>query len=540
MSFAKNKTKKNIFERMFAMPKISHNLLKKNCSLLMLACMLSTPVWAAPPDSPDYLPDKLSSNISLGSYVYGYLEKLSGLGYLPEVLPGTKPYTRLQAARWLRKIDRSNLDTAPAYVRSMLHNLDKEFAAELDTLQNTAPPASFALREISAGATYYDGDTLPNRHTASTYQPLNINNNGYRYNPGTNGTLRLQLAGKLGSRALASLTPRLDLRNGEDADADLEAAYIKTAWGNWELQAGKDPLWWGPGLRGTRALTNNAPPVAGVKISTIEPLRARGLFKPLGKVGVTSFYGKMDEDRTDIQNPGFFGLRTDIQPGKNITIGTSLTAIVGGDGRGLSWSDFWHFLTGENATDPAKDKWNSIAGLDFRWRLPNTHGIQLYGELYGEDQAKALGFLPTPSKNSELVGIYIPRLSPSGDWDAAFEYAHTGTWAYSHWVYTDGYVNAGNIIGDAMGWNATRYYARFTHYSDSANSLSLHLEHLTQDTSYPTPQKLDSVWITTQHFLKRDSYLTAAAGVSFIKNAHYTAGNDERNYLLNLSYTKKY
>lgn len=512
----------------------------KACYVLLLGSLLVAPVSAAPVDMPAYSAEKLSPNIALDSYVYVYLEKLSGLGYIPELLPGTKPYTRMQAARWLLTMDADKLasEHTPAFVRSMVRKLNEEFAAELATLRDSYPSDTFALREASVEVAHYDGDTLANLHTKSTYQPLNINNNGYRYGDGLNGSMRLRMEGKIGSAVLASISPRLDLRDGEDADGDLESAYIKAALGRWEFQAGKDSMWWGQGIRGTRALTNNAEPVVGLKISTLEPMKARGLFKPLGQVGVTAFYGQMTEDRTDVQDPGLFAIRTDIQPSKNFTIGTTMTSIVGGDGRGLGWDDWWDFIRGENAH--SNDKWNSMAGLDFRWRIPHANGSQLYGEIYGEDQARALGFIPTPSKTSELVGLYIPRLTAGGDWDAALEYARTGPDWYWHGVYDEGYVNDGNIIGDAMGWNARRYYARLTHYSHSANPVSLHYERLTQGTSLSAPQRIDSVWASQLFFLERDAYLEAAAGVAFVKNPGYGAGDDERNYLLKLTYTKKY
>lgn len=520
----------------------SSRLTKVGC-LLVLGSVMLAPVSSAapPPDMPAYAAEKLSPNIPLDSYVYIYLEKLSGLGYIPELLPGTKPYTRLQTASWLLTMDADKLESerTPAFVRSMVRKLNEEFAGELATLKDSYPSDTFALREAALEVVHYDGDTLAHQYTDSTYQPLNINNNGYRYGDGLNGSLRLRLEGKIGSAVLASITPRLDLRDGDDADGDLASAYIKTSLGRWEFQAGKDPMWWGQGIRGTRALTNNAEPVVGLKISTVEPMKARGLFKPLGRVGVTAFYGQMTEDRTDVQDPGFFAFRTDMQPSKNLTIGTTLTSIVGGDGRGLSWRDWWHFITGENA-NASNEKWNDIAGLDFRWRIPHANGLQLYGEIYGEDQATALGFIPTPSKTSELVGVYIPRLSAGGEWDATFEYARTGPAWYRHSVYNDGYVNDGNIIGDAMGWNARRYYARLTHYGSDANPISLHFERLDQATSVLAPQRVDSLWVSKRQMLNADSYLTALVGVSFVKNIGYVAGDEQRSYLLNLTFTKKY
>jgi hypothetical protein len=213
--------------------------------------------------------------------------------------------------------------------------------------------------------------------------------------------------------------------------------------------------------------------------------------------------------------------------------------VLGGEGHELTAGDFWSFLIGTNAETQAEDKWNSIAGIDFRLRLPKLHDLQVYGELYGEDQATALGFIPAPSKNAGILGIYVPKLTPDGDWDLTLEYGHTSNWWYTHWVYTDGYTYKGDIIGDAMGYHGTRYFARLTHYTTKGN-YSLNTEHVTQDLDAAYPQEITSVWITSHNKLKDNLFLDGSFGVANIENKDYVSGRESRNYLSSLKLTKRY
>lgn len=175
-----------------------------------------------------------------------------------------------------------------------------------------------------------------------------------------------------------------------------------------------------------------------------------------------------------------------------------------------------------------------------RVRLPELNGAELYGELYGEAQSKALGFIPSPSHTAGLVGLFIPRLSPSGNWDAVVEWGHTSDWWYRHWVYNDGYVHKDNILGDAQGWNTERYYARLTHYSKRAPSLSMHFERLEQDTSNPSPQQMSSLWLSAARKLNDDTTMNILIGISRIDNADYVSGKKATNHRISISLNKKY
>jgi hypothetical protein len=512
--------------------------------VLIAAGLILIPVVSvsANSTSEQYTPiQHISPNIPLDSYIYDYLEKLDGLGLISDMRIGARPYTRLDAAKWVGEAAAKAKDNLPTYAKMMLARLQDELRPELAQLSGNGQAPEFNLREVALETAYYKGDSLTQNRTASSYQPLNPYNNGYKYAAKANGVLTARLEGSFGSDLVVSITPRFSYDDANQYSDSLLSGYFKTRINNVEIQFGKDPMWWGQGAHGSLALTNNSSPQTGIRFSNIDPIRTNGFFKFLGPIKATAFYSEMADDRSanDYPSPGFLGMRADFTPTRNFTFGLARTSIVGGKGHGLSHGDWWDFLSGTNASNSSEDRWNSIAGIDFRWRLPQYHNIQLYGELYGEDQAKVL-IIPGPSKVAEIVGVYIPNLAESGKWDATVEYGHTTNSWYSHSVYRDGYVHKGNIIGDAMGHNARRYYAQLTHYTDNATSISLNAEMLTMDLDAANPQKVNSVWLTVSRQLERDLRVTASGGIAHIKNMDYTAGSTDDNYLASVTVIKSF
>ncbi|WP_188400354.1 hypothetical protein [Sporomusa sp. GT1] len=134
--------------------------------------------------------NRLSANIPLSSNVYNQLEKLDGLGYIRSMRTGAKPYTRMQAAGWIKEAaDRVTANDAQ-YVHSMLAELQKEFRDELEVLDGGTAAYGFTLKEWSTGFAKYDGDILSQKRTKSSYQPFASNSDGYWLSVDGNFTLQ--------------------------------------------------------------------------------------------------------------------------------------------------------------------------------------------------------------------------------------------------------------------------------------------------------------------------------------------------------------
>ena len=84
---------------------------------------------------------------------------------------------------------------------------------------------------------------------------------------------------------------------------------------------------------------------------------------------------------TDYDDAGLIGIRADFSPTSYFTFGLSRLSMLGGDGNGLDSSDWGHWLYGRN-DDADKDRWDDIAGGDFRlsllWRTLRRRPVALY------------------------------------------------------------------------------------------------------------------------------------------------------------------
>lgn len=67
----------------------------------------------------------------------------------------------------------------------------------------------------------------------ASWQPLNRNNNGYRYGDGINIIGKAEIAGSLNKDLALSLTPRFSYDKDQHGDASIEEGYVKTHLGVW-------------------------------------------------------------------------------------------------------------------------------------------------------------------------------------------------------------------------------------------------------------------------------------------------------------------
>ena len=500
----------------------------KICAAGLIAIAWSAGVQASPADW-------VSPNVPLSSPLYGYIEKFDGLGYLTSMTTGTKPYTRMQMAKWLTEIQTKSVKRPlSGYMAGIKQEMERELQPELKVLAGDNTDVSLALKEVRIEAASYTGDSL--KYTASTnsgpmasFQPLNVNNNGYRYGRRENYIASAWLAGKISDDTVMALESRMSYDSDQHADIGLISGYIKTRINGTAIQVGKDPVLWGHSETGSLILGNNMKPLTSIKISNLEPYTTRGFFRFLGKMNFTGLYSELEDDRTrltthEVNKPSFVALRGDFTPKRNVTFGLSLASMMGGKGKALDKGDYWDWLLGRNA-DAAEDKWNTIAGLDFKVRLPQWGGLQVYGELYGEDQSNYL-----PSKPAERCGVYLPRLSKDGSWDMRLEYAHTSEWWYIHQLYTSGYVYKGNIIGDPMGHDANQFFVKVGRYLDKNTQVSLNANRVTMERSTPVKQAVNSFWIRYQTQLRERVFLDGSLGMAKISNANFTNGGDNTNH----------
>ena len=516
---------------------LGKGLVRLLLALVLLAGSMGSMVQAAP---------MLSGNVPTDSYVYDHLEKLDGLGLLKPMLTGSKPYSRLQVAGWVLEMEAAlGKQKNPSWLgKALLADLRKEFAAELARLASGQTAVEPKLREWKAGMVYSNGDAsgYPNAQRAS-YQPLNRHSQGIRYDRGMNAYGSLLWEGSLGPDAWVSLTPRVAWGQDSGAGARLHSGYVKLRSGNMEFFVGKDSLSWGQGSQSNLLLSDNATPLTRVQISNIEPVHYRGLLKALGTINAKVFLSVLGDREywngsqwVDHNKPNYYGMRLDFQPASNFTLGLGYTSMFGGRGVEMSLQRYFEVMIGET-TFANHDFGNGMGGIDFRWRIPKWGGLQLYGGWYGEDHYRY-------EKNHDIgviAGIYIPRLSPSGDWDLNFELATTGSVWYTHGsLYVGGHTYDGQILGDPMGGNANRYSMRLNHYLNSRTQVGLTLERLVQGATLPVSQRVDALALSVRHRLTNDLLMEFSGGLASRDNAGFVSGATRKNKFVSCAISQRF
>jgi len=240
----------------------------------------------------------------------------------------------------------------------------------------------------------------------------------------------------------------------DDKAFRLDESYIAGDLGNWKVTVGKQSRYWGPGWDGSLILSNNARPIPSISVENVLSRPEADdffLLRWLGTSKLHAFVGQLESDR-GIPDAKLIGTRFTFRPYKPLEIGLHRTIQWGGDGQDESFSDFGEAFFGLN--DNSQDDLlagNSIAGLDFRWKLPvggQSKHYSVYGQYIGEDRAAGSVFL---GDEIFMLGGSVAGFSEKlkGSWRAYIEATDTSAGSfkgrsrnnivYNHNTYTDGY-----------------------------------------------------------------------------------------------------
>lgn len=493
--------------------------MKKILSMLALSVAVSCNVVNASP--------LVTADVPLDSKFYTYLEKMESMGYIDDIPSGTKPYSRLDMAKWLLQVEKTAQNKPmPTYLQSCFRTMRKDLAEEINYLQSNKKSftSNLKLRNVNLSFNYVDQNknAYKYRNANASWQMLNHNNNGYRYGDGINAVGSLHISGSLNKDVAVGLTPRFSWDKDAHGDASIVEGYAKTHLGVWGVTVGKQPLVWGGGHSGTLAFGNNATPQTLVKINLLEPHSfENGLLSFLGKANINIFASQLEGNRVEKarsftknwQNEKdhltFLGIRADVMPTDNFTIGLERMSMLKKFNR--------HWFLGDNADDSNKEGWNDIAGMDFRYRFP---GVQLYGSIYGEDQAHAF-----PCENAYSAGVYFPQLIADGSWDLRLEASKTNNAWYGHWVLANGWSYKDDILGDWMGVDSRKYYAEVNHYLPNGDIFKLGYTMTNMDrTAHADKQKLQELTVNYNKKLNNALSLDTMLGYGRLKQR--TDGRD--------------
>lgn len=405
-----------------------------------------------------------SVNVPVGSRVYEDLERLEVKGLLRSSMLSTRPITRADAARLVSEARSLYGGDGRGAARGILDRLEDEFRAELRDGSGLTylKPASDVRLE------YLYSDISP--HFAG------VNNDGYTPGAGNSGRAGFTLHG--GVLGLLSGYASPEWRLGEDEDDfELLHGYVKLGLGPLEVLAGRDSMWWGPGVHGAMLLSNNARPFDMVKVSTWRPVVLPSVLRPLGLFRPTVFLTALEDDRF-VPEANVLGMRLDFKPAPFFQFGLSRVFMFGGEGRRhLRFSDWVDVFFASDSAEHTSDSpvnGNQIVSVDASvvyvsdYRVIPFSGIKLYTEWGAEDSS---GRTKTPTGKANIIGAFVDAPLWLDGVDLRVEWANTArnerygpTW-YTHSVYRSGYTHEGRVIGHHVGGDSRDLFVRARYHA---------------------------------------------------------------------------
>lgn len=273
-------------------------------------------------------------------------------------------------------------------------------------------------------------------------------------------------------------------------------AYLKIFWGQSSIRLtykflsiglSNENLWWGPGIKNSLLMTNNAPGFKHLTFNTIYPLKTIiGSFEGqlvCGKLEASGFPG-IDTLRLKQHGISYFkkpddwryfnGIVLSYQPRwlPGLFVGASRSFIVYHNKLGNGLSDYLPVIIPmtKKAIGQAKEdsiSRDQLASVFLRWMAPESH-MEVYFEYGREDhnydmidlilepdhiRAYIAGFrklTPFINRKDEFIDFQLEVATFAKNQATSIRAPGCLAW-YNHGLVFDGYTNAGQILGSGIG-----------------------------------------------------------------------------------------
>ena len=499
-----------------------------------------------------------SVNVPLDHWSYRAIDSLIGFGLIQTAMLGTRPFSRDEMARLIveaipqrEQLPYHERKEADRLLKRLLRVFQDEVHAR--TGHQDKAPATFIkpIAEISTQTVHLDGEPIrmlpEDRIDATEGTPLLRNNEGITYRDGSNFMLTANAYGKLWDHFSFFVQPLFLLRpdDGDSVDADirLHKGYLKASLGPFELELGRDAIWWGQGYRGTLIFSNHARPLDMVQLSTPHPVRLPWIFRHLGSLKTAMFFSILEEDR-DVPRTKLAGGRLQLKPLWWLELGVVAAVQFDGEGvPGLGLQDLPDILFFRNPSDESGNLTNQLMAFDMRITLPFLRYSQFYAEYGGEDSAGGQEIIV--GDQAFLFGLYVPRLTRDGRTTLRFEWmqndfandANTPSVWYTHRTWTSGFTFKGRVLGHAAGGDGAEIFWRMTRDLREGMTLGVDFSYqwrgdvLLRIEPGNEKERHYRGGIDFQHFITKHLEVRTRIAMEAVENFNHLPGDDRTNWI---------
>jgi Capsule assembly protein Wzi len=437
-----------------------------------------------------------SPYIPLDSWIYPAVMRLYGLGFVDTVFLGMRPWTRLSVAHMLEqsgdRITDSTNDEALDIYTALERDLQPDMRIPLDQKFGRVGLDSVYERVMGIGGT-------PLRDSFHLGQ-TDINDFGRPYASGFNNYTGLSARGRYGMFSVYfrgefqhapswegySLPLSETLATIDDFDTFTSVplpgnttiplgpvssvnnltvleGYVSAHVVGHEVSFGKMDNWYGPGVGGGMAWSNNAENVWSFRINRVEPLYIPYISRIAGLIRYDFFVGPL-KGHNDPVSPWTHAEKISFKPTPNFEFGFERTVIWGGVGHApITLDTFWHSFYSISDTNGSEkfsrnDPGARFSSVDFSWRLPF---VRKWLTFYNDSEVHDDVFPITAPRHAAIrPGLYLSHFPGAPKLDLRVEAVSTdpdtgrsqgGQDMYIEVVQRNGYTSNGLLMGDWIG-----------------------------------------------------------------------------------------
>jgi hypothetical protein len=437
-----------------------------------------------------------SAYIPLDSWIYPAVMRLYGMGFVDTVFLGMRPWTRLSVAHMLDlsadTITSSPNDEAIDIYTALERELQPDMRIPLDQRFGRVGLESVYQLVMGIGGT-------PLRDSFHLGQ-TDINDFGRPYASGFNSYTGLSARGHYGMFTvyfrgefqhapswegypldLAETLARIDdfatfssvplpgnttIPLGPVSSVNnltVLEGYVSAHLVGHEISFGKMDNWYGPGVGGGMAWSNNAENVWSFRINRVEPLYIPYVSRLAGLIRYDFFVGPL-KGHNDPVSPWVHSEKLALKPTPNLELSLQRTVIWGGVGHepvtlGTFWRSFYSISDTNGAEKFSRnDPGARFSAFDFSWRLPYMRKwLTLYTDSEVHDDVFPLS---APRHAAIRPGLYLSHFPGAPKLDLRAEAASTdpdtglsngGQDMYIEVVQRNGYTSNGLLMGDWIG-----------------------------------------------------------------------------------------
>jgi hypothetical protein len=252
-------------------------------------------------------------------------------------------------------------------------------------------------------------------------------------------------------------------------------------------------------------ISDNAEPLWMLRLNKTTPVRLPGLLHFLGASRSEYFLARMQSQRfVRLAYPTFplfgsgekylsnqpflYGFKTSFKPTPNLEFGISLTSMIAGPGRPMTWGTFFHSFSSHGNAQPL-DPGDRRTGFDFSYRIPRLRKwLVLYNDSFAEDEPLPLLY---PRRSAMNPGVYMPQIPGIPRLDFRAEGIYTNLpglrdngFYYSNVHYAEGYTNYGRLLGSWIGRQGSGYQLWSTYWFNAQKKIQIGFRDQISDPSF--------------------------------------------------------